>query len=348
MHKALQVDVAGLSETNSCWTHPHLTAEFRTVLRKFHNQSKAVFGSPSPEIDPVPVSESFQSGGNATIVTGGLVSRVQGSDISDPTGLGRWCGVTLQGSNSRSTSIITAYRVCSGSARSSKLGSAFRGESDFLRDIMHSNFNPRRVILQDLKSLILSLQAKEHSIILMMDANSTIDDDRSFNEFVQECSLHDLHDTDPAPSTFIGAADRRIDYIFGCIHAKELVQCAGTLSYFEGPQSDHRAHFIDIKDPSFLQKAKASPISIERAPHSGNPELVMKYQKAMLKYYSDHRMVERIDHLHQHFSTMPLDEIRSELKNRTKIKVAQCLWARKASADLQNCINGPRNSAMQL
>ena len=148
----------------------------------------------------------------------------------------------------------------------------------------------------------------------MMDANSTREDDRSFNEFVQECSLHDLYDTDPAPSTFIGAADRRIDYIFGCIHAKELVQRSGTLSYFEGPQSDHRALFIDIKDPSFLHKAQASPISKERALHSGNPELMKKYQESMLKYYSDHRMVERIDHLHQHFSTMPLDDIRPELK----------------------------------
>ena len=148
----------------------------------------------------------------------------------------------------------------------------------------------------------------------MMDANSTIEDDRTVDEFVQECSLHDLHDTDPTPSTIIGAADRRIDYIFGCIHAKELVQRSGTLSYFEGPQSDHRALLIDIKDPSLQHKPQASPISKECALHSGNPELVERYQQAMLKYYSDHRMVERIDHLHHHYSTMPLDAIRSEVK----------------------------------
>lgn len=49
----------------------------------------------------------------------------------------------------------------------------------------------------------------------MMDANSTMEDDRFLEEFVQECSLYDLHCNDPAPSTFIGSADRRIDYIFG-------------------------------------------------------------------------------------------------------------------------------------
>lgn len=93
-----------------------------------------------------------------------------------------------------------------------------------------------------------------------------------------------------------------------------MVQRSGTLSYFEGPQSGHWALFIDIQDSSLQHKLQGSPISKERALHSGNPELVSAYQNVMKKYYTDHKMVERIDNLFQNYKTMPLDALRSELQ----------------------------------
>jgi hypothetical protein len=49
------------------------------------------------------------------------------------------------------------------------------------------------------------------------------------------------------------------------------------------------------------------------AVHTGNPELVTKYNNKMMEYYVSHRMVERIDELHKHFQSMSREDIRSRL-----------------------------------
>ena len=126
--QTLQVDIAGLAETNTCWQHPHLCDDFLSTSRRTYRQSKVAFGSPSHSVDPIPANESFQAGGTLTLLQGGLVSRISGPDIQDPSGLGRWSGVTLSGKYYQHLTIITAYRVCSGSIRTASLGSAFARE----------------------------------------------------------------------------------------------------------------------------------------------------------------------------------------------------------------------------
>ena len=222
------------------------------MVRRYYPQNKVTFGSPSSTVDDVPLKETFQSGGNLTLVTGGLVSRANGKAIKDPTGLGRWNGVSLHGVDGRAITIITAYRVCSSSPSQASIGSAYLREHDYLRDNNSTSLCPRRAFLRDLQVDLLQLVEQGHEIILMLDANSTLEGDQSLKDFVNICSLNDLHESDPAPSTYIGAPARRIDYIFGSDGVKDLLCRSGTLSYFEGPQSDHRGLFIDIKR-SFLQ-----------------------------------------------------------------------------------------------
>jgi hypothetical protein len=84
-----------------------------------------------------------------------------------------------------------------------------------------------------------------------MDANSTITDDKSLKEFIAETGLYDLHEHNPAPTTYIGSESRRIDYMFGCPRVKQATVRAGTLSYLQGPQTDHRGLFVDI-DPQMI------------------------------------------------------------------------------------------------
>lgn len=76
-----------------------------------------------------------------------MVSRASGLDIHDPSGLGRWSGVTFAGENDQKMSIITAYRSCAGSARSASMGSTFMREQEYLQDIGHVSKNPRRAFL---------------------------------------------------------------------------------------------------------------------------------------------------------------------------------------------------------
>ncbi|KAI2508454.1 hypothetical protein MHU86_5981 [Fragilaria crotonensis] len=309
----LSVDIMGLTETNTCLAHHHLSSDFRSATQRFHRQSKIIFGSASPEIDPCPLKESFQSGGNVMAVFGALSSRVAGPNIIDPTGLGRWSGVTLEGTQSRKLSIITAYRVCQGSPQSAPLGSSFLREYEFFRERTGTSVNPRRQFLSDLQQSVMRLQELGHLVILMLDANSTIED-RGFSEFVLSCGLNDLHSTDPAPSTYIGSHDRRIDFIFGCDDAKRLVIRSGTLAYTEGPQSENRSLYIDIS-PDFIATVSWSQIapSTSRDLYTGNPELVAKYISAMLVYYKQHRMIERIEDLYQRHRQMSREEVRTEL-----------------------------------
>ena len=68
----------------------------------------------------------------------------------------------------------------------------------------------------------------------MLDANATTLSDTNFLDFMEACMLMDFHENDPAPSTFIGSPNRRIDFIFGCEQAKSMLRRSGTLAYIEG------------------------------------------------------------------------------------------------------------------
>jgi hypothetical protein len=249
--QSLQVDVAGLAETNTCWSHTHLREDFVSVARQYYRQNKVVFGSPSVTCDSIPSNESFQAGGTITLLHGPLVSRLFGPAIQDPSGLGRWSGVTLAGCNKQFLTILTAYRVCSNSIRNASLGSAFAREYHHFVTDTSQTVNPRRLFLRDIKKQIHDLQQSGHAIVLMLDANATEKTDPAFSDFISECSLIDLHSSDPAPSTYIGAESRRIDFILGCSTASQQMTRSGTLAYDAGPQSDHRSLYVDL-DLSFL------------------------------------------------------------------------------------------------
>lgn len=307
------VDIMGLSETNTCWSHYHLSSDYRSTLRRYTRQSKTVFGSVSPDIDQCHQSETFQSGGNLTSILGSLVSRAGGPDILDTTGLGRWSGVKIEGPDGRKLSIITAYRVCSGSPQTAPLGSSFLREYEFFREHQHTSPNPRRLFFVDLQKTIVELQESGYSTILMIDANSTLDDPQLLN-FTATCGLHDLHSYDPPPSTYIGSANRRIDFIFGCNNARRYVIRSGSLAYTEGPQSDHRSLYVDLSS-EFITTPPWQSISSPKSRdlYTGNPERVTIYINSMLGYYSQHRMIERIQRLYELKDSMDREAMRLEL-----------------------------------
>ncbi|KAI2503171.1 hypothetical protein MHU86_11274 [Fragilaria crotonensis] len=145
-----------------------------------------------------------------------------------------------------------------------------------------------------------------------MDVNSTLQSDTHFADFLDHCTLFDLHANDPAESTYIGAESRRIDFILGCHHARQFLERSGTLSYNEGPQSDHRGLYVDLK-LDFFQRSSAISLPSSRTVHTGNPELVAKYNDKVVEYYTAHRMVERINDLHNNYHSMSRDDIRARL-----------------------------------
>ena len=161
--------------------------------------------------------------------------------LQDPTGLGRWSGLTFGGKNGFRFTLITAYQVCRGSASTTSIGSSFNREHNYFKNQGHLSPNPWQQLFNSLLSLVHQLSASpNHSVVVMLDANSALSDDTAFQEFVSEAQLFDLHSSTAAPSTYIGAPNRRIDYIFGCHRVLRALQRSGSLSYYDGPHFDHR------------------------------------------------------------------------------------------------------------
>jgi hypothetical protein len=89
-------------------------------------------------------------------------------------------------------------------------------------------------------------------IALMLDANGVINQEGQLGVMVERLQLYDLQIRDPAPSTYIGSPNRRIDYMFGCSRTRDAQMNSGTLSYIEGPQSDHGALYINMDSTALL------------------------------------------------------------------------------------------------
>lgn len=314
----LNIDVAGLSETNTAWQHPFLRADFTTRARKAGNgMSKTSFGSPDATVDRIPPQETFQAGGSLTVCFDKWTTGIYGPDIQDKTGLGRWSGLTFRGKHNNIFTLITAYRTCAGTRQTAPLGSTFHREAEFLKNHPGKHKNPRIQFLHDMRALLLNLRGNGHSILLMMDANSTLEEDNTLLETVNMCGLYDLHHSDPAKSTYIGAESRRIDFMFGCKNVLEATTRSGTLSYLEGPQSDHRPLYVDL-DTSLLLEYHPMDNAIQppqcRALKTGNPEIVARYHQLMLDYYETHNMVNRMDKIFKHHSKLSDHQLRRQLE----------------------------------
>jgi hypothetical protein len=129
--------------------------------------------------------------------------------------------------------------------------------------------------------------------------------------------LHDMHKDDPATSTYIGATARQIDYMLGCNKVMATLTQQGTLAYHEGPQSDHRALYVDL-DAHMLLEHHAHDNAIQppqaRVLKTGNPEAVAAYREKMREYYDQHNMIKRIHKLHKRHHKLTDDQVKKLLE----------------------------------
>ncbi len=307
------MDIAGLAETNTCWSHQHLQVAFCTTLQSTPGQSKVTFGYPSRQIDPCTDKETFQAGGNLTLVTGNAVSQIHGIHITDETGLGRWSGLTFQGKLGTELTMITGYRTCNGSIKTSPLGSTYIREYTYFKNKGEKTPNPRKHFIQDITKHILYHKEMGDAILLMY-ANGSLENDTDLQNLQAQCELHDIHRHDLAPSTYIGASTRRIDFIFGCDRVDNNAVRSGSLPYHEGPQADHRGLYVDLMLPAIFNH-NVTPLAshAKRLLHNGNPETVATYLNSVHNYYADHNMVHRISQLYKTHTSMSRSKVRTAL-----------------------------------
>ncbi|KAI2499477.1 hypothetical protein MHU86_14997 [Fragilaria crotonensis] len=204
-------DITGMAEANTAWQHPHLKMAFADRVKRQFHMSKIAYSAPSAEVDQVPETETFQAGGTVIFATGKMVPISYGNALQDPTGLGRWSGLTFRGKENTKLSVITAYRVCAGSIQSAPIGSSFAREYEHHRHLGKTSPRPRKLFLIDLEAAVKSLQADGHSIVLMMDSNGQLTDDADLQNFSSQCDH--LHQPTSARPT---------DGLTTCSDAKDL------------------------------------------------------------------------------------------------------------------------------
>ncbi|KAI2493431.1 hypothetical protein MHU86_21130 [Fragilaria crotonensis] len=103
-----------------CWADPGLDFSDMSVRRSLHQPlrshfttARSAFSSstlPPVKRDSRRNSSSYQPGGTFMATTGKWASRSTGKIIVDPTGLGRWSGLTFLGKRGKRLTVITAYR----------------------------------------------------------------------------------------------------------------------------------------------------------------------------------------------------------------------------------------------
>ena len=172
--------------------------------------------------------------------------------------MGRWCSQTLQGASNHQITIITAYRVYQ-TARSSLLTAYKQQQQCLITQTNTLHPDPRQAMLKDLQSYIQFLQGATHDILLMWDANSTLQDP-DIQKCMGACQLHNLQSrcTSALPIN-TSARGRHIDFLFGTTLLRISLRKSGILNFNDSPHSDHRALFAVFDEQALFQGSTTDP-----------------------------------------------------------------------------------------
>ena len=108
------------------------------------------------------------------------------------------------------------------------------------------------------------LQSDGYEIILSLDANETIGQDKTADgiaSLMESCTLQDLHllSASAPPATYKYGTARRIDFMLGSASVADHVCKAGYLAYDEGFFSKHRGLFVDINFQALMCSVESIP-----------------------------------------------------------------------------------------
>ena len=168
---------------------------FERVLGKLHD-SYALFAHNNQEPE---LTDKTQYGGVGLIASSELKHRIIDNG-KDPTGLGRWVWIRIQGKEGHTTRIVSAYRPC----QSDGAGSVFRQHQRVL-SASGDHRTPLVAFREDLRAEILAWKTDGDHLVIGMDANEDVRSGE-INTLFQRLGLHDaildLHaGTSPPPLT---------------------------------------------------------------------------------------------------------------------------------------------------
>lgn len=285
---SIGASIVGLTETNVDWKHRDCYHQCRSIFQRYWTRIGMTTSSSDWRFGRV-----YQPGGTATIVGSPWAGRTK--THNDTSGLGRWSISYLTGRCNSRVAIITAYRA-TGNKHKGPF-TAFSQQQSILRE-RDIEIAPDELFYRDLGSLVKKLKEDSYSVILMMDANDSMERTSSrLNKWTRDCELLDphtyLHGVENQPATFIGGSTR-IDYILVTPDIIHYINKAGILPFNGYYESDHRALFIDIDLHRVLRGMPHDPIARDqRAISSKIPWKVEKYQKFLHKACTESNIFSR-------------------------------------------------------
>ena len=285
------VDIFGFVEPNVNWT-PKLNAEAAKIGRRINKNRFIMQTSSSEEFS----SSLSKRGGTLLCTTQKMTGRFTNKS-SDQTGLGRWTTTSITGRNQRMIIIICLYRVSQEYSRGD--GTSYMQQIRLLKQQGITNPNPRQQVLDDLDTLLSQWSDDKHDIILMMDANSNLQDG-SLTKVINKHKLNDAlgnRHGHTQPATY-ARGTRTIDYIFCSERIVDSIVRGGMLPYNEIIQSDHRALFIDID----INKALKGTIDIRDKKTTihlttKNKKMCKEYRELVSSGIQQYNLIERLDRI---------------------------------------------------
>jgi hypothetical protein len=106
---------------------------------------------------------NYQSGGDVCL----LLNRWTGykkENISDATGLGRWCGFRLKGKNQRTIIVLSAYRLAASQDISDK--NCYSQQWRIIQEKTEQEPNPQELFLLDLKKFVKQWEKDDCEVII--------------------------------------------------------------------------------------------------------------------------------------------------------------------------------------
>ena len=286
----MQTGIFVAQETNTDWKQSKIKETLAKKLIKYwkhHNVTTSVSTTIPKKTQRLQKSQ-FLPGGTLTAVLGKWKSRVMSSG-SDKT-QGRWSWVRLQGNSpsggkERNIRIINMYRVCQKNVTDSSYTSYMQQYNIQLKE-GNATPLPREQAIKDLILFIEECKKKGDEIILCIDANEEIQEERkkianTITQVVKSNALVCAHKFLGYKSGTSQVSGKQIDHILVSPGILPSIIRGGFRPYAEGITSDHRALFLDF-DAEILFGKGTGTLALSKVRN-----LDTKYPARTEKYVTD-------------------------------------------------------------
>ena len=286
-----EVDLLCLTEVNKRWSQVNDENLIWNVMPQWveHSSIKAAWNQRDPG------HSSHQTGGTVTAAFNDTVHRIKGTG-HDPTKLGRFSYIKLQGRNNCSTVVISAYCPCF----SSGPYSVYAQHLNYMN--IHKptdDLDVRAFFWNDLETFVRQSIDDGDQIILTGDFNSEFIEVR---EWMLELGLVEgiceKHGYEEAPNTYQRSKNSPIDGIFVSPHLR--ASAAGYLS-FGKLMGDHRGLWMDLPvELLFGYNPPSSNFAGARRLKLSDPRVVERYTTRLHEACEEHNIYQRMHNLHTH------------------------------------------------